>query len=72
MTFTESLKPIGVENSMWRNLLKIAASGLILAAILYLGVNLLMPRSTANIDAVETANKLSAVGNFVKVIEIYE
>jgi len=72
MTSAESIKPIGVENSMWRNLLKILASGLLLAAILYLGVNLLMPRSTANIDAVETANKLSAGGNYEKAIEIYE
>jgi tetratricopeptide (TPR) repeat protein len=57
---------------MWRNALKIAIWGLILVIVLVAGLTLLLPKSTANVDAVETANRLASSGNYEKAIEIYE
>ena len=57
---------------MWRTLFKVLGSGIILLVILIVGMSFLMPRSTANIDAVETANRLQRAGNVVEAIEIYE
>jgi hypothetical protein len=67
-----SNKASGVENSMWRNIVKVMISGIVLAATLIVGINLLTPRNTANVDAVQTANLLYAGGNYEKSIEIYE
>ncbi|HET6443176.1 MAG TPA: tetratricopeptide repeat protein [candidate division Zixibacteria bacterium] len=57
---------------MWRNLIKVVGSGIVLVVILIAGVKLLMPKSTANVDAIETASRLHASGNYDRAIEIYE
>ena len=72
MANLESQEQLGDTNKMWRSLLKIGVAALLLLIILFLGVTLLLPKSTANIDAVETANKLYAAGNYEKSIEIFE
>ncbi|MGB3713463.1 MAG: tetratricopeptide repeat protein [Candidatus Promineifilaceae bacterium] len=57
---------------MWRSLIKVLGSGILLLLILIVGMNFLMPQSTANIDAVQTANQLYDNDNLVEAIEIYE
>lgn len=57
---------------MWRSLVIVVISGLLLLLILVVGMNFLLPQSTANVDAVQTANRLYDGGNLVEAIEIYE
>jgi hypothetical protein len=57
---------------MWRRLITVAVSGILLLLILFVGMNYLLPQSMANVDAVHTANQLYDGGNLGEAVEIYE
>jgi hypothetical protein len=57
---------------MWRRVIIVLGSGIFLVLVLVVGTSLLMPKSAANVNAVQTANRLYDGGNVIEAIEIYE